>query len=82
MNQNILDQFETEKGSEITFRNVATQQEADSLVMHFAERGINARTSKDTGNLDAVYVGENPLNKFEIIIRECDVKRLKRSCAT
>lgn len=78
MNQNILDQFETEKGTILSFRNVATKNEADDLSMILSQNGIISKVVKDSADLDAVYIGENPLNKFEILILEKDREKAEK----
>lgn len=56
----------------ITLRNVATRGEAEALSKVLNDNGIISKITKDSGDLDYVFQGETPTNKFEIHINEDD----------
>lgn len=56
----------------ISFRSVATREEAEELTKVLAEHDIPSRITKDSGDLDYVFQGETPANKFEVHIGEAD----------
>ena len=56
----------------ISLRSVATQEEAEALVKVLADNDIISKITKDSGDLDYVFQGEAPTNKFEVHINEDD----------
>jgi hypothetical protein len=56
-----------------SFRNTVTLEEAENIGDVLLENGIVSRIAKNEGDLDYVFQGEAPTNKFELIINESDV---------
>lgn len=61
-----------EKPLNISLRNVATQEEAEALSKVLSDNDIISKITKDSGDLDYVFQGEAPTNKFEVHICEDD----------
>lgn len=60
------------KAPNTSFRNTVTLSEAESIQGHLINNGIASRIAKNEGDLDYVFQGEAPTNKFEVLIHEED----------
>ena len=56
----------------ISLRNLATLEEAEALSKILTDNNISSKITKDSGDLDYVFQGEAPTNKFEVHINEDD----------
>lgn len=56
----------------ISLRSFGTKEEAEELSRVLAENNIVSKITKDSGNLDYVFQGESPTNKFEVLVEEND----------
>lgn len=66
------------KSPNTSFRNTVTLEEAEKLRDHLIENGIPSRVAKNEGDLDYVFQGEAPTNKFEVLINEDDLAAAKK----
>lgn len=59
------------------FTTAATFEEAELIIDFLLEHNIEAQLSEKTGDLDTVFQGETPTNKFEISLNPADFDRAK-----
>jgi hypothetical protein len=59
------------------FIKVSTQDEGEQIEKFLSENGVEATLTKNIGDLDVVFQGENPTNKFEISIDPEDFEKAR-----
>jgi len=59
----------------LSFRTTVTRLEADEIASLLSENDIPSRVAKNEGDLDHVFNGESPTDKFEVLIHKEDLSR-------
>lgn len=62
----------------LSFRTTVTREEADEIANFLMENGISTRVVKNEGDLDHVFQGEAPTDKFEVLINEEDLSKAEK----
>lgn len=60
-----------------SFRNYATREEAEEISDLLAKEKIDSNITRDSGDLDYVFQGESPAQKYELHINESDLEKAK-----